>query len=66
MKTQDFLLELGTEELPPKLLKQLSNSLSSNLTQQLSALNLSFGGVVSFATWTSNRDVFNRRINNIF
>jgi glycyl-tRNA synthetase beta chain len=50
MKTQDFLLELGTEELPPKLLKQLSNSLSSNLTQQLSALNLSFGGVVSFAT----------------
>ena len=50
MNTQDFLLELGTEELPPKLLKQLSNSLSSNLTEQLSELNLSFNKVASFAT----------------
>ncbi len=50
MITQDFLLELGTEELPPKLLKQLSNSLSNNLTQQLKALNLSFNKVSAFAT----------------
>ncbi len=50
MNTQDFLLELGTEELPPKLLKQLSNSLSSNLTKQLNELNLSFDKVTSFAT----------------
>lgn len=50
MYTQDFLLELGTEELPPKLLKQLSNSLSSNLTEQFSELNFSFNKVASFAT----------------
>ncbi len=50
MNTQDFLLELGTEELPPKLLKQLSNSLSGNLSKQLESLNLSFNKVVAFAT----------------
>ncbi|SMN14463.1 Glycyl-tRNA synthetase beta chain [uncultured Candidatus Thioglobus sp.] len=50
MNTQDFLLELGTEELPPKLLKQLSNDLSSNLTKQFSELNLSFSEVEAFAT----------------
>ncbi|SMM99043.1 Glycyl-tRNA synthetase beta chain [uncultured Candidatus Thioglobus sp.] len=50
MHTQDFLLELGTEELPPKLLQQLSNALTSNLTAQLSELKLSFTEVQSFAT----------------
>jgi glycyl-tRNA synthetase beta chain len=50
MSTQDFLLELGTEELPPKLLKQLSNALSGNLTKQLSELNLSFDRAETFAT----------------
>mgnify|MGYP002525173943 FL=1 len=50
MRTQDFLLELGTEELPPKLLKQLSNALKNNVTTQLSELNLSYTKVVSFAT----------------
>ena len=50
MSTQDFLLELGTEELPPKLLKQLSNALTNNVTMQLSELNLSYTKVVSFAT----------------
>ncbi len=50
MNTQDFLLELGTEELPPKLLKQLSNALTNNVTAQLSELNLSYTKVESFAT----------------
>ncbi len=50
MNTQDFLLELGTEELPPKLLKQLSNALTSNVTDQLSELSLSFSNVASFST----------------
>ncbi|SFV82427.1 Glycyl-tRNA synthetase beta chain [hydrothermal vent metagenome] len=50
MSTQDFLLELGTEELPPKLLKHLSNALTDNLTDQLSELNLTFSKVESFAT----------------
>ncbi len=50
MNTQDFLLELGTEELPPKLLQKLSNSLTTNLTAQLDALKLSYSKVESFAT----------------
>lgn len=50
MSTQDFLLELGTEELPPKLLKQLSSALTNNVTTQLSELNLSYAKVESFAT----------------
>jgi len=50
MNTQDFLLELGTEELPPKLLQKISNALTTNLTDQLSELKLSFGKVESFAT----------------
>jgi len=50
MSTQDFLLELGTEELPPKLLKQLSSALTSNVTTQLSELNLSYAKAESFAT----------------
>jgi len=35
MKTHDFLLELGTEELPPKLLLKLSNSLKITLVKSL-------------------------------
>ncbi|MCS5586813.1 MAG: glycine--tRNA ligase subunit beta [Gammaproteobacteria bacterium] len=50
MNTQDFLLELGTEELPPKLLKQLSSALTNNVTAQFSELNLSYTKVESFAT----------------
>ncbi len=50
MNTQDFLLELGCEELPPKLLQQLSNSLTHNLTTELDKLKLSYSSVESFAT----------------
>ncbi|MBA5248198.1 MAG: glycine--tRNA ligase subunit beta [Gammaproteobacteria bacterium] len=50
MNTNDFLLELGTEELPPKLLKQLSTALTRNLTEQLDDLKLSYAKVASFAT----------------
>ena len=39
MKSHDFLLELGTEELPPKLLLSLSNSLKDNLSNELNKLN---------------------------
>ena len=35
MKTHDFLLELGTEELPPKLLSKLSESLKNNIIDEL-------------------------------
>ena len=41
MKTHDFLLELGTEELPPKLLLKLSESLKSNIVDELKKINIS-------------------------
>ena len=50
MKTHDFLLELGTEELPPKLLLKLSNSLRDNLSQELNKLNISSKTIKAFAT----------------
>ena len=50
MKTHDFLLELGTEELPPKLLKNLSNALKDNLVAELKSLDLTMGEVRAFAT----------------
>ncbi|CAC9600913.1 Glycyl-tRNA synthetase beta chain (EC 6.1.1.14) [uncultured Gammaproteobacteria bacterium] len=50
MKTQDFLLELGTEELPPKLLPKLSQALTDNIVNELKSLKLSFSSVESFAT----------------
>jgi len=50
MNTQDFLLELGTEELPPKLLPKLSSSLKDNLLSGLKDSNLDFTNVKAFAT----------------
>jgi glycyl-tRNA synthetase beta chain len=50
MKTHDFLLELGTEELPPKLLKSLSESLKSNIIDELKQINISSDSVIAFAT----------------
>jgi glycyl-tRNA synthetase beta chain len=50
INTQDFLLELGTEELPPKLLPKLSKSLTDNLIKELSELKLNYSKVESFAT----------------
>ena len=50
MKTHDFLLELGTEELPPKLLLKLSEALKSNIVDELKKINISSASVISFAT----------------
>ena len=50
MKSHDFLLELGTEELPPKLLLSLSNSLKDNLSHELNKLNISSSIIKAFAT----------------
>ena len=50
MKSHDFLLELGTEELPPKLLMGLSKSLKNNIITELEKLGISFGEVSEFAT----------------
>ncbi len=49
MSAQDFLVELGTEELPPKTLKNLSAAFTSGIEQGLKDAGLNFGAVVSFA-----------------
>ncbi|WP_461516264.1 glycine--tRNA ligase subunit beta [Porticoccus sp.] len=45
----DFLVEIGTEELPPKALLTLSNAFHDEMLSQLKDLNLSFGDVRNFA-----------------
>jgi len=46
----DFLVEIGTEELPPKALLRLSNAFRDEILSQLKAEQLSFGEVTSFAS----------------
>lgn len=48
--TKDLLFELGTEELPPKALKRLSESLSSSFLAGLDHADLSHGQVEAFAS----------------
>lgn len=45
----DFLLELGTEELPPKALKTLIAALQENIEESLKTEELSFSAIKSFA-----------------
>jgi len=47
---KDLLLELRTEELPPKALGQLINSLVANMQTQLTKAQLGFTAVQGFAT----------------
>jgi len=42
MSAQDFLVELGTEELPPKALKKLAEAFEAGITQGLTNANLGF------------------------
>jgi glycyl-tRNA synthetase beta chain len=49
MSTQDFLVEIGTEELPPKALKPLSDAFTQGIAQGLEEAGVSFGKVESFA-----------------
>ncbi len=46
---QDFLVEIGTEELPPKALKQLSQAFTQGIVDGLKAVELSHGAVKSYA-----------------
>ncbi|MGS2718380.1 glycine--tRNA ligase subunit beta [Eionea flava] len=48
--SHDFLVELGTEELPPKALSQLSNAFTSGIQTGLTAEGLSFAKVTAYAT----------------
>lgn len=45
---QTLLVELGTEELPPKSLKQLSTSFSQVLAQELTKLGFSFSESIAY------------------
>ncbi|CAA0104464.1 Glycine--tRNA ligase beta subunit [Zhongshania aliphaticivorans] len=47
---RDLLIEIGTEELPPKSLKTLSNAFSESIRSQLAGLGLTFSSSKSFAT----------------
>ncbi|MBU2546629.1 MAG: glycine--tRNA ligase subunit beta [Gammaproteobacteria bacterium] len=50
MKTNDFLFEILTEELPPKNLLKLSNSLMDQVRKGLATQNLNFASIQPFAT----------------
>jgi glycyl-tRNA synthetase beta chain len=48
--SSDFLIEIGTEELPPKSLLNLSEAFREEVVNRLSGLKLNFGTVSSFAS----------------
>ena len=50
MSKKDFLVELGTEELPPKALLKLSKSFHAGIVEGLKKESLAHGEVKSFAT----------------
>ncbi|ARU54137.1 glycyl-tRNA synthetase subunit beta [Oleiphilus messinensis] len=50
MSTQDFLVEIGTEELPPKALKRLSEAFGNGIKTGLEQANLAFTGTTLFAS----------------
>ena len=49
-KKRDFLVEIGTEELPPKSLKKLSLAFASEIEQRLGKLDFHFNEIKTFAT----------------
>jgi len=49
MERQDFLVELGTEELPPKALKKLAQAFSAGIVEGLKNEHLTHSAVHSYA-----------------
>ncbi|AGV11383.1 TPA: glycine--tRNA ligase subunit beta [Haemophilus influenzae] len=49
MTTQNFLVEIGTEELPPKALKTLATSFADNVETELNQAGLTFDKIEWFA-----------------
>ncbi len=47
---KDLLIEIGTEELPPKALQKLSKSFSSEIIAGLKKAELAFGEIKTYAT----------------
>lgn len=50
MSEKTFLVEIGTEELPPKALRSLAEAFAANLTAELDNAGLAHGDVQWFAT----------------
>ncbi len=50
MSTQDLLIEVGTEELPPKALKRLSEVFTTAIVEGLAKAELAHGTVTPYAT----------------
>ena len=50
MTTETLLIELGTEELPPKSLKTLATAFYDNIKGQLDSHNLTYSDIKWFAT----------------
>jgi glycyl-tRNA synthetase beta chain len=50
MKKRDFLVEIGTEELPPKSLPELSRAFAEGIVRGLAAAGLEHGVVDAYAT----------------
>ncbi|GAA3549843.1 glycine--tRNA ligase subunit beta [Zobellella aerophila] len=49
MAEQNFLVEIGTEELPPKALRSLGEAFAENLKNELNGAELSYGAVHWYA-----------------
>ena len=50
MATRDFFVEIGTGELPPKALRQLSQAFTAGIRTAVEAAALGFSSIDSFAT----------------
>lgn len=48
--TTDLLIEIGTEELPPKTLNKLSTALTTHLCKSLKEAGIAFGDVKSYSS----------------
>jgi glycyl-tRNA synthetase beta chain len=48
--TQDLLIEIGTEELPPASLQELANAFSRGIGDELTELGITHGETVTFCT----------------
>jgi glycyl-tRNA synthetase beta chain len=50
MKSRHLLIEIGTEELPPKALRKLSEAFAAGITDGLKNADLTFGEVTKYAS----------------
>ena len=50
MTTETLLIELGTEELPPKSLKKLATAFYDGIKSQLDANNLAYSDIANYAS----------------